>query len=88
LNLDDKRRFFPQLLQLIELALTGREDVHYCVNIVDENPAGFGCTFTAARFGVAGLERVFFDAVGNGFQLPFTGAGADDEVINVRRQFA
>jgi hypothetical protein len=31
---------------------------------------------------------VFFDAVGNGFQLPFAGAGADDEEINVRRQFA
>jgi len=31
---------------------------------------------------------MFFDAVGNRFQLPFAGAGAHDEIIHIGRQFA
>jgi hypothetical protein len=51
---------------LIKLALAGREDVHYGADIVHQNPARFGCPFTAARFGIIGIERMFFDAIGNG----------------------
>ena len=88
LNLNDNRRFFPKLFQLIKLALAGREDVHDCADIVHQNPPGLSRSFTAARFGVAGLERMFFDAVGNSLQLPFAGASAHDEIIHVWRQLA
>jgi hypothetical protein len=53
------------LFQLIKLALAGREDVHYGAD-VHQNPARFGGPFTAARFGIIGIERMFFDAIGNG----------------------
>ena len=88
LNLDDNRRFFPELFQLIKFALADREDVHHGADVVHQNPAGLRCSFTAARLGVTGLESVFFDAVGNGLQLSFAGAGAYDEIVHMRRQLA
>jgi hypothetical protein len=88
LNLNDDWRFFPELFQLIEFALAGREDVHHGSDVIQQHPAGFGCTVAAARLDIASHERVFFDTVGDGLQLPFAGAGAYDEVVYVGRQLA
>jgi hypothetical protein len=67
LNLNDDRRFFPDLFQLIELALAGRENMHHGSGVIEQHPAGFGRPFAAACLEITGLERVFFDTVGNGF---------------------
>jgi hypothetical protein len=88
LNLDDDRCFFPELFQLIELALAGSEDVHHDARIVHQHPAGFGGAFAAARFDVDGLECMFFDTVGDGLELPFAGGRADDKVVYIWRKLA
>ncbi len=84
MNLNYNGCFFPQLLELIKLALAERKNMYHCTVVVHQNPARFGGPFAAARLGIAGLKRIFFDTVGNRFQLSFTGAGTDDEIVNVR----
>ena len=84
MNLDDDWCFFPKLFQLVKLTLAGREDVHDSADVIHQNPAGFSNPFPTARFGITGLEGVFFNAVGNRFQLPLAGSGADDEVVDMR----
>lgn len=88
LDLNNDGRFFPELFQLVKLALAGRENVHDDARVIHQHPAGLGCSFAAARLGVAGLQRVLFDPVGNGLELPFAGSRAHDEVVDVRRELA
>jgi hypothetical protein len=62
--------------------------MHHDAGVVHQHPAGLSRAFAAARLGVTGDKHVLFDSVGDGLQLPFTGAGAHDEIIHVRRQLA
>jgi hypothetical protein len=41
--------------------------MHHGSGVVKQHPAGFSCPFAAARLEIAGLERVLFDTVGDGF---------------------
>lgn len=62
--------------------------MHHNAGIVHQHPAGFGGSFATTWFGITGFERIFFDTIGNRFQLPFARGSADDEVIYMWRQFA
>ena len=58
--------------------------MYHHAGIIHEHPTGFGGSFTAAWLGVGGFEGMFFDAVGDGFQLPLAGGGAHDKVVYIR----
>ena len=84
LHFQNDRGFFPDIFQLVEGPLAGGKNVHDNIDIVHENPARLGLTLDAARsIIVPGLQGLGH-AVDDGFELPVTGAGANDEVINVR----
>ncbi len=84
LHFQNNRGFFPDIFQLIESPLTGGEHVYHNVDVIHENPPRLGLTLDAARpiivLGLQGLGH----AVDDGLELPVTGAGANDEIINVR----
>ena len=64
--------------------MTGGKNVHDNIDVVHENPPRLGLTLNAARpIIVPGLQGLGH-AVDDGFELPVTGAGANDEIINVR----
>ena len=66
--------------------MAGGKNVHDNIDVVHENPARLGLTLDAARsIVVSGLQSLG-NAVDDGLELPVTGTGANDEVINVRRE--
>jgi len=58
------------------------------IAVIDKNPTRFDNAFAPTRLEIILLRGVFFDPVGDGFQLPLAGAGAHDEVIDVGRKLA
>jgi hypothetical protein len=76
--------FFPDVFYLIESPLAGGKNVHDNIDVVHENPARLSLTLDATRpIIVPGLQSLS-NTVDNGLELPVTGAGANDEIINVR----
>ncbi len=84
LHFQNDRGFFPDVFQLIESPLASGEDVYHNVDVIHENPPRLGLTLNAARSIVVPRLQGLSHAVDDGFELPVTGAGANDEVINVR----
>src|SRR4051794_11522503 len=77
------RRLAPELLEAVEVARVGREDVHDDVEVVHEDPAGLGQAFDAAWGDPVVLLEALADAVGDRLRLAVRVAGADDEAVRV-----
>src|SRR5580693_8824404 len=76
-------RLAPQLLQAVELARLGREDVHDHVEVVHQDPAGGGRALDPARQRVVLVLEPLEDAVVDSLRLAAGVAGADEEVVGV-----
>src|SRR3954453_5811964 len=87
--LDDAlRRFAPELLEAVELARLGREDVDDHVEVVHEDPARLRDAFDAPREQAVLLLHVLVDAVVDGLDLAVGAAGGDHEVVGVAQHAA
>lgn len=71
----------PQALQIIIATLLRGEDMHYDVAIIQEHPTIGGLALNMPGVQPIVLVGDFFNAFQDGFQLPFTSAGAQDEIV-------
>ena len=87
--LDDALRgFAPELLEAVELARLGREDVDDHVEVVHEDPTGLGHALDAPGKEAVLLLHVLVDAVVDGLDLAVGAAGGDHEVVGVAEHAA
>src|SRR6478735_9452563 len=87
LDAEDRLRARPVLLELVVVALRGREHVHDDGPEVHEDPVRFRGPLAADRLDALVAKRLE-DAVGDRADLPLRPAGADDEGVSQGRELA
>src|SRR5688572_30034105 len=76
-------RLAPELLEAVEIARLGREDVHHDVQVVHEDPARLAEALDPAREQAVLLLEALVDAVVDRLGLAVRVARADHEVVRI-----
>src|SRR6267378_908315 len=83
-----RRNLAPELLEPVEVARLGREDVHDDVEVVHEDPTGLTEPLDPLRQQAVLLLHPEVDAVVDGLGLALRVARADNEVVRVAERAA